>query len=158
MPDRNLIVVMLQIVNMKLKVTIHNHWIYFLVFLKDPFGLNGHSLILWNTWGQPLSDDSHSTGASQNCQIDIVPLGPLILVPLRPLILVLLGPFCTKVPLGQYLIDVTPSKSKHQMSKISKTSPFIPYSILDPLLVLLGPLILVLLGTLILVPLGPFCT
>ena len=71
-----------------------------------------------------------------------------------------------------------PSKSKHQMSKICKTFPFIPYSflvllgplilvllgplilvLLGPLiLVLLGPLILVPLGPLILVPLGPFCT
>ena len=56
--------------------------------------------------------------------------------------------------LAQYLIDVTPFKSKHQMSKICKTSSFIPYSFLVPLLVPLGPLILVLLGPLILVPLG----
>ena len=70
------------------------------------------------------------------------------------------------MPLAQYLIDVTPSTSKHQMTKICKTSPFIPYSFLVQLLVplgplilvLLGPLILVLLGTLILVLLGPFCT
>ena len=53
------------------------------------------------------------------------------------------------MPLGQYLIDVTPSKSKHQMSKISKKSPLIAYSFLVSLLVPLGPLILVLLGPLI---------
>ena len=42
----------------------------FYIFIEDPFGLNWLPRILRNTWDQPWSNDSHSTCASQNCQIN----------------------------------------------------------------------------------------
>ena len=40
------------------------------------------------------------------------------------------GLFALKPHLPHYLIDVTPSKSKHQMNKVCETSPFIPIWVL----------------------------
>ena len=58
--------------------------------------------------------------------------------------------------LTHYLIDVTPSKSKHQMSKICETCPFIPIQFLFRILVPLGTHSIFVPPFFI--PLGPFCT